>query len=151
MCSIIFDKYARPESIIPPLKIPQKAPEKPPPESGILSIKDDVAVDAEGKPKGLPLSFVDTFGDFAFRSMFTQQQLMEAVELIRVDCAKLQRQQLFKCSKGMAFMRLKDFNMAQSAQLTDVVKYLDKTWISDICTLINQSLASVEKGFSSTA
>jgi dynein heavy chain, axonemal len=104
--------------------------------------------DASGNMITQDFDFASASSHFAFRTLFTQPEIITMLVRIQQQCKSLLDRRVFKLSgSATQSQRLEDFESSQGNHLREFVSYVDKEWIENICNCIMECLSGVSKGW----
>ncbi|KAK2170975.1 hypothetical protein NP493_1117g00049 [Ridgeia piscesae] len=126
MNRIVFDQLISKEPdtfafITIPEKVPEKVPERDYP-------------------------FDEQYDSFAFNSLLTRDEAIQAVGKVRTECNKVSGMSLFHVPTTK-HMKLEEFEQAQAQATSQVALFLKDGWITTLRTSIRSSLREVGKGW----
>lgn len=91
-----------------------------------------------------PFPFDERFDKFAFSTVLTLKETIEALGKIRAECNKVTSMSLLNTQLSKA-MRLEEFEQTQAQATSQVALYLRDSWISTLKNAIRASLREVDK------
>ncbi|XP_050390512.1 dynein axonemal heavy chain 1 [Patella vulgata] len=91
-------------------------------------------------------TFDEQYDSFAFNSILTREESIQATERVRTDCNKVSGMSLFHIPTAKA-MRLEEFEQTQSQATSQVSLFLKDSWITNLRNHIRTALRDVVKGW----
>ncbi|ESO89348.1 hypothetical protein LOTGIDRAFT_210379 [Lottia gigantea] len=91
-------------------------------------------------------TFDEQYDSFAFNSILTREESIQATERVRTDCNKVAGMSLFHIPTAKA-MRLEEFEQTQSQATSQVSLFLKDSWITNLRNHIRTALRDVVKGW----
>ncbi|XP_064629143.1 dynein axonemal heavy chain 1-like isoform X2 [Lineus longissimus] len=111
----------------------------PPPEQMVVPFK--------GCSNDVPeYPFDEQYDSFAFNSLLTREESINAIGKVRTECNKVGGMSLFHCPMTK-YMRLEEFEQTQSQATSQVALFLKDSWITTLRASIRTSLRDVGKGW----
>ncbi|XP_069045720.1 dynein axonemal heavy chain 1 isoform X1 [Lepisosteus oculatus] len=87
---------------------------------------------------------------FAFNSLLTKPEVIEALSKVQAECNRVVAMRLFHVNLTKT-VRLKEFELTQSQVYSQVQLFLRDTWVTTLCNAVRASLRDVGKGWFSLA
>ena len=157
MNKIIFDRYLKEEVEeqegfnwklqLPPPPIP-----KPVPFLGMMELERSKGVKEKWMLRHDEVhyseakDFTDTFKEFCFASLFIKEEVIKALQQIRVECNKVHSIPIFQFELNEA-MHLDQFKHIQESATSQIMYHLKGTWINQMVTVIKEQFKDVGKGW----
>ena len=91
-------------------------------------------------------NFNETFKDFCFASLFIKEEVIKALQDIKLECLNLLNQQIFQFTFEEA-MHLDKFKHIQESSTSQLMYYIKGDWIGGMIRVIKDQFKDVGKGW----
>jgi len=139
MNKIIFDKYldvCSEDLLDQKLRLPPIKEEREAPEYGMIQLERN----KDSK------DFTEIFKDFCFHSLYIKEEVIKALQEIRLECNKILDMKLFNLEYPVT-VRMEDFKHQQESVISQVLHHLQNTWVADLVRIIRNQFSAVGKGW----
>ncbi len=75
--------------------------------------------------------FTEIFKDFCFHSLYIKEEVIKALQEIRLECNKILDMKLFNLEYPIT-VRMEDFKHQQESIISQVLHHLQNTWVADL-------------------
>ncbi|KAL4427402.1 hypothetical protein ABPG74_009674 [Tetrahymena malaccensis] len=93
-----------------------------------------------------PKDFTEIFKDFCFASLFIKEEVIQALQEIRVECNKVLEMEIFNTDLNSC-MVLEEFKHIQESATSQILYHLKGSWISELTKIIKNNFQGVGKGW----
>jgi dynein heavy chain len=76
-----------------------------------------------------PKDFTETFKDFCFSSLFIKEEVIKALQEVKVECNKVLDMSIFNFEMSNGCMVLEEFKHIQESCISQVLYHLKGGWI----------------------
>lgn len=104
-----------------------------------------------------PKDFTETFKDFCFSSLYIKEEVISALQQIRVECNKVLTMEIFNTSfvtvqesnkpKKNVITVLEEFKHIQESSISQILYHLKGGWIQELTKIIKANFKEVGKGW----
>lgn len=94
-----------------------------------------------------PKNFTETFKDFCFHSLYIKNEVITALQEIRLKCNDVLEMQMFDLTPGRNRLVLEEFRHKQESSISQMLYNLKGAWIEDLIRIIKNNFLKVGKGW----
>ena len=94
-----------------------------------------------------PKDFSQTFKDFCFNSLYIKEEVMKALQEIRIECNKVLEMKMFNFTELPEIMKLEEFKHIQDSATSQILYHLKGSWVLELIKIIRQNFSAVGKGW----
>jgi len=141
MNKIVFDAYLKecPQDILCGKELflpPNEEEEEEVPYHGLIQLeKNEESRD-----------FTENFKDFCLNSLFIKEEVIKALQEIRIECNFCLELPMFQFSFSSP-ARLEDFRSQEDAAVSSMLYHLKNGWITQLVNIVKHEFANIDKGW----
>ena len=94
-----------------------------------------------------PKDFTNTFKDFCFHSLYIKEEVIKALQEIRLKCNDVVGMQMFDLTVGRNRLVLEEFRHKQESSISQMLYNLKGAWIEELIKIIKSNFSMVGKGW----
>jgi dynein heavy chain, axonemal len=94
-----------------------------------------------------PKDFTEIFKEFCFASLYIKEEVIKALQLIRLECNKINDMEIFNFKELPETMRIEEFKHIQDSSTSQILYHLRGTWVRELINIIRNEFSGVGKGW----
>lgn len=94
-----------------------------------------------------PKDFTEIFKDFCFASLYIKEEVIKALQLIRMQCNNVLEMEIFNFKELPMNLRLEEFKHIQDSATSQILYHLKGSWVNELESIIKKQFEDVGKGW----